>query len=210
MKPTLYTSPPTTLICWFWPWTTPDALSWFACSRSSPPPLEDPLPDAPASPLPSGARPTMTRVCSLPVCFVSPREGNAGNSSKGACTCGRKQRRHLKPHRIGVNRENVVPEKSSSPWKNPTSRAPRKHESRDVEERSHDSQLRAHYAHTTPSTLPTQFPVKKLARERKSASAAAMLPRARPSLAFSTTSSSSTSSELSISTIPQTSHGFQR
>ena len=36
--------------------------------------------------------------------------------------------------------------------------------------------------------LPTRCPVRKLARERKSASAAAMLTRARLSLAFSTTS----------------------
>ena len=61
MNPTLYMSPPTTLTCWFCPATTPDALSWFCCSCSSPSPEAPPLPEAPTSPFPSGARPTMTR-----------------------------------------------------------------------------------------------------------------------------------------------------
>ena len=68
-----------------------------------------------------------------------------------------------------------------------------------------------HHAHTTPGSrcLPTRRSVWKLAHGRGSASAA-MLTRARPSPAFSTTSSSRTFSDLSISTIPPISHGSQR
>ena len=72
-----------------------------------------------------------------------------------------------------------------------------------------EAQRRARRGHKTIRSS-NACPVKKLAHERRSAGAAAMLTRARPSPASPTTWSSRTFSDLSISTMTQISHGSQR
>jgi hypothetical protein len=70
----------------------------------------------------------------------------------------------------------------------------------------------AHDADTKPSTLPTRWAVRKLARVSKRASAAMITRPTRLTLspASPTTSSSLTFLDLSVSTTPPISHGCQR